>query len=86
MQNTNVPSNFQNGNMPSLTLLEEAIQVRLEQFAFSAHISAEHYQQNPQSNHTIDTTLQQLELTLLELSYAVNDLRWLQWLKNEVGE
>lgn len=83
MQNTNVPSNFQNGNMPSLGLLEEAIQARLEQFAFSARMSAEHYQQNPQSSHIVDGTLQQLELTLLELSYAVNNLRWLQWLRNK---
>lgn len=67
----------------SITLFEQSIRNRLEQFSFSVHVPLEYYQKsdyqfNAESTETITN---HLELTLLELRYLINELQLLQTLK-----
>ena len=82
MQDTNLQAT--NQNRPSLALMEENIRVRLERFSFSAHTPLEHLHEGGyklNANNT-DTISNHLEVTILELRYLINDLHWLQWIKD----
>lgn len=83
MQITNLNSSSQ--NQPSLALLEEGLQVRLERATFAARFPLELYQQNDYNFTTqnIDATINHLELTLMELNHLANELRWLKWIKSQ---
>ena len=67
--NKNLPSFI----APSLPILEQSFQVRLEAFVLEAHKPLDHYQ-----NADLPTTQEQLELHLLQLQFLLNDIRMIQ--------
>lgn len=83
MQDTTLSATTQ--NKPSLALLRENIRVRLERFSFSAHTPLESLREGGyQLNRTTtDSITNQLELTILDLRYLINDLYWLQWIEEK---
>ncbi len=85
MQDTTLSTATQ--NKPSLALLEENLRVRLERFSFSAHTPLEHYREAGYklTAGNVDSIVNHLELTILDLKYLINDLYWLQWIKAKKG-
>ena len=69
--------------VPSLALLKEGLQVRLERATFSAHATLELFQQSGRDFTPINTEaiIDHLELTMLELRYLANELLWLRWIR-----
>ncbi len=63
-------------SMPSLTMLQESIQSRLEQFTFSSHTPLELYQHNDP-----EEVSDYLEVTVIELQHLINELKWLKWIQ-----
>jgi len=72
-------------NKPSLAILEENIRVRLERFTFSSQSPLEHYHKSGHqlNENTTEAIVNHLEITILDLKYLINDLYWLQWIKDK---
>ena len=72
---------------PSLTLLEEGIQSRLEQLTFSAYFPLEYIKGSNKTFTTenIERVINHLEVTVIELNYLANELRWLQLIRTQWG-
>mgnify|MGYP001074854401 CR=1 FL=1 len=72
---------------PSLTLLEEGIQARLEQLTFSAYFPLEFIKESGKTftAENIERVINHLEVTIIELNYLANELRWLQYIRTQWG-
>ena len=72
---------------PSLTLLEEGLQARLEQLTFSAYFPLEFIKESGKTftSENIERVINHLELTIIELNYLANELRWLQFIRTQWG-
>lgn len=72
-----------NQSQPSLSLLKEGLQVRLERIAFTAHYPLEIFQKSNLgfTSQSIEHLINHLEVTLIELRHLTNELRWLRWIK-----
>lgn len=72
---------------PSLTLLEEGIQARLEQLTFSAYFPLEFIKESGKTftSENIERVINHLEVTMIELNYLANELRWLQYIRTQWG-
>ncbi len=83
MQDTTLSASGQ--KRPSVTLMEENLRVRLERFSFSAHTPLEQLREGGYTlnTHNTDKIANHLEVTILELKYLINDLYWLQWIKDK---
>ena len=91
MQSSTLSTTSQNVNQvqtpPSLTLLEEGIQARLEQLTFSAYFPLEYIKGSNKTFTTenIERVINHLEVTVIELNYLANELRWLQLIRTQWG-
>ena len=73
---------------PSLTLLEEGIQARLEQLTFSAYFPLEFIKGSGKTftAENIERVINHLEVTIIELNYLANELRWLHLIRTQWGK
>ncbi len=91
MQSSTLSTTSQNATpvqaAPSLTLLEEGIQARLEQLTFSAYFPLEFIKESGKTftSDNIERVINHLEVTIIELKYLANELRWLQWIRGQGG-
>ena len=72
-------TNFNAGtpNLPSLSLFEESLRVRLEEFALDAQIPLDHY-----LKADLETVQEQIELQMHQLRFLLNEIRLLEMLKH----
>ena len=89
MQSSTLSTTSQNVNQaqmpPSLTLLEEGLQARLEQLTFSAYFPLEYIKGSDKTftAENIERVINHLEVTIIELNYLANELRWLQLIRSQ---
>jgi len=91
MQSSTLSTTSQNATPiqapPSLTLLEEGLQARLEQLTFSAYFPLEFIKESGKTftSENIERVINHLEVTIIELNYLANELRWLQFIRTQWG-